>query len=427
MSKFKEVTHTNVRHLINQENFLPITIVTPFYNEKNRILNMIYSCLNSDYKNINFILVNDGSTDNTMDILCQEFDLYEIPLIIKQRFKTSLVKHCYRSRKFSNITVMDKEHGPYGNGADCNNVGLNACQTPIMLTIDADAILEANALTELVYNFISQTSCIAVSGSVYVLNGSIIEKGKIIETKLPRSFVGAAQSIEYIRSFSYGRMGYNVFGGAICFPGAFTLFETEALYEVGGFDTVNFAYDAEIISKLHSYMGAHNFPYTITHTGSAFCWTEVPGTLKSFWNQRIKWQRGMWRGVFLHKHLFFNPKFGMVGIIGFPCYVFFEVLGPVVETFSYVLSILNYFFGDTDLNVLIWPFILLSISFQVVITTATLFLNMISFNKLYRLKDNARLIWVSLAEIFWFRQFRALSCTVGTILYVFNRIRGKPL
>jgi biofilm PGA synthesis N-glycosyltransferase PgaC len=237
IQKFKQSKFNNIIEFINEDKIIPITVVTPAFNESKRIINMAYAVLQSDYKNVDFIIVNDGSTDSMMELLTHEFMLYEIPPTVKQIIPTSPVKRYLKSKRFENILVIDKEHSPYNNAADSVNAGLNACKTPIMVTIDADTILEPPALSQLLFAFLSRTHCVTVGGSVYVLNENRVEHGRLLETNIPKNFVSAVQSVEYLRSFLYGRAGLNYFGGAMSFPGAFTLFETRVLFEVGGFDT----------------------------------------------------------------------------------------------------------------------------------------------------------------------------------------------
>lgn len=425
IKKFQEATYGNIITQINQDNLIPITIATPAYNEEKRIVNMIYGIFNSDYKNVKLIIVNDGSTDGTMALLKKEFELYETPLIIKQTIKTSKINHCYLSKTFPNLMVLDKEHSPYHCAADSVNAGLNACETPIFLTIDADTLLEPEALSRMLFTFLSRSHCVVVSGSVYVLNENKVEQGRVLTTNLPRRFVSAVQSVEYLRSFLYGRAGINVFGGALSYPGAFTLFETEGLREVGGFDTKNFAYDAEIITKIHHYMRQHKYPHNLNHSPNAFCWTEVPSTLKSYWYQRDHWQRGMLRGTFNHFGMFFNPKYGVVGLLTFPTYFFFDVLGPLVEFSSVVLFTIAYFINQLNYQIFLW-FILLAWGFITYITVAMVFLNLISFNKYNKLSDVFRTIWLVFAEMLWFRQYRALCCSIATVRFLIYRLLGRP-
>jgi len=426
INKFREARYGNITQLIERGNLIPATIVTPAFNEEKRILNMLYSGLNSNYKQLKFIVVNDGSTDGTMELLKTEFDLYEVPVTIKQTFKTALVKHCYLSKKVSNLMVLDKEHSPNNCASDAVNAGLNACTTPVMLTVDADTVLEPDAITRMMFALLSQKHCIVVSGSVYILNENKVERGKLLTTNLPKKFISAVQAVEYLRSFLYGRSGLNVLGGALCYPGAFTLFETEALREVGGFDSENFSYDAEIITKLHHYMRQHRYPHKLNHSPNAFCWTEAPSTLKSYWGQRYRWQRGMWRSVMRHFTMFLNPNYGIVGMLTFPGYVLFEVLGPVVEFVSYLTLAIAFFAGVINYSVIFW-FLILAWGTLTYTTVAMVFLNLISFNKYDKISDMFRALWLVFAEMLGFRQYRALCCAVGTGRYMFNRLLGRPL
>lgn len=426
LKKFKEATYGGIDQLIDHLDLMPITVVTPAFNEEHRILNMLYSGLNSDYKNTKFIVVNDGSTDGTLELLKKEFLLYEIPVASKQLIKTSKIKHYYQSERFKNLMVIDKEHSPWNCGADSINAGLNACQTPIMMTIDADTIVEPEALTRLIYTFLSHRHCVAVSGTVYCLNGNQVVHGKMLTHQLPKSFISASQALEHMRSFLYSRSGLNTFGGALCFPGAFTLFETELLHQMQAFDTQNFSYDAEITIKIHHFMRKHKYPYLVKHSSDAFCWTEMPPTWKAFWKQRDKWQRGMLRSAGKHLGMLFNPRYGIVGLLTFPLYIVFDIFGPVIEFVSLILFLICIYIQQINWYMLMW-LLLLAWGFITYATLTVLFLNVISFNKYRKRSDVFRSIWLCFTEMLGFRQFRAINCTVSTLRYLINRILGKPL
>lgn len=426
LRKFNEVRYGNANIFIDKNCLVPITVVTPVFNEEESIMEMVLSVLNSDYKNVNLILVNDGSTDTTMDVLKKELVLYEIPLVIKQTIKTQKITHYYQSKRFENITVIDKEHSPYNCAADSLNAGLNACKTPIMLTVDADTILEPEALTRMLFTILSTPHCVVVSGSVYVLNDNVLKNGALLTNQLPKHYLSAVQAVEYLRSFLYGRAGLNALGGALCYPGAFTLFETRMLREIDGFDTQNYSYDAEIITKIHHYMRKHKYPHNVNHSPNAFCWTDVPSTLKSYWRQRNYWQRGMLRSALRHITMLFNIKYGIVGLLTFPAYILFEIFGPVVEFTSLILFLISLYLGAIDLYSFTW-YIILSWGFLIFVSVAMVFLNLISFNKYKRKGDVFRVIGLVTVELFGFRQYRALCCTVAMFHYALNRLRGKPL
>lgn len=424
--RFKESQYGNIITLINKEKLIPITIVTPAYNEEKSIVTMVNNVFQSEYQNLHHIVVNDGSTDGTMTLLINEFQLYEVPYKVNELIKTCTVKRCYRSARFENLTVLDKEHGPFNCAADSINAGLNSCHTPIMLTIDADTLLEPQSLSRILFTFLSNNHCIAVSGAVYVLNDNKVEQGRIIESILPKGFTTAPQGIEYIRSFLYAKAGMNVFGGAMSYPGTFSFFETEILRDVGGFDTPNFSYDVEIIIRLHHWMRAHKYPYNMTHVSSAFCWTEVPSRVKRYWQQRDKCQRGMLRSVLRHIPMLFNPRYGKVGMLSFPTYILFEVLSPLVEFTSYVLLIMLLALGQLSLVSFLW-LVVLAWGVATSISMAMVLLDLLSYNKFNKRNELLWTVWVVFYEMLGFRQIKALCCTVASVKYFFNRLRGLPI
>lgn len=426
IKRFKESQFGNIISLIDKDKLIPITVMTPAYNEEKRIVNMAYSVLQSNYQNIRHIIINDGSTDKTMELLIKEFELYEIPYKAHEHIETSKIKHCYTSSRFPNLIVLDKEHGPYNCAADALNAGLNSCQTPLVLTIDADTLLEPESLSRILFTFLSNNHCIAVSGAVYVLNDNKIDHGKVLESNIPKGLTTAPQGVEYIRSFLYARAGMNAFGGAMSYPGAFSFFETEILRDVGGFDTPNFSYDAEIIMRLHEWMRDKKFPYNMTHTSSAFCWTEVPSTLKSYWAQREKWQRGMWRGVMRHIKMLFNPRYGKTGMISFPTYLFFEVIAPIIEFTTYILLFVFLLLGKMTFMEFFW-LIVMAWGVLTAMSIAMILLDLLSCNKYKKNTDLLWSVWIVFYEMFGFRQYRALCCTWGTIKYFMNKLRGQPL
>lgn len=420
LRKFQEAIYGNISSLISQGNLIPVSIIMPVYNESENIINAALSLLNSTYKKLEIILVNDGSTDMTLEILKTHFSLYKAPLVFERIIETSPVRSYFKSSLYPNLTVIDKEHCPENNGADSINAGINVCHTPLYATIDADTLLEPEALSRIIFTLLSRPHCIAVGGSLYVLNDNKVEEGKLVETNIPRHFLPAMQSIEYIRSFLYGRAGWNTFGGALVYPGAFTLFETQAIREVGGYQTNNPAYDAEIIMRLHHKMRDKKYPCTVHYTNNAQAWTRVPATLKHYWNQRKNWQRGMLQSYSAHAKVLFNSAYGMLGFFTFPFYLFFEIYGPVIEFLSYVLVLVALFTGILDPVNFLW-FLMLAWCSLLFFTMAVFLINTITFNKYHKFFDIFRALFFATFEMVGLRQYRALCCTVATVQYFINR------
>lgn len=423
LNKFKEGYYGNFASLIQNSQLPAVSFIIPAFNERTRIFNCILSVLENDNSNADVIVVSDGSTDDTIELLKERFSLYETPPVIKHSLKTiAKVRHYYRSQTYRNLFVIDKEHS---HSADTVNVGVNVCRTPLFITFDADTVLEPGALTRMLFTFLSKPHCLAIGGAIYIINDNEVVDGKMMETNMPKHFIPAVQSVEYLRSFLYGRSGWSVLGGALCYAGAFTLLEKEAVVEVGGYDTKNFSYDAEIIVKLHHYMRKNKYPYTLSYTPNAIAWTEVPKTLKSYWVQRTRWQLGLLRSFCLHRIMFFNPGYGIVGLYTYPMYLFFEIFGPVVETISYIILLICLFTKLVALEPIIWA-ILLAWGFVTLVSLVTIFLNIITFNKYHKVSDIIRVCYLVFAEMLGFRQIRALCCFIGTGKYILNRIRGKP-
>ena len=418
---FKLGKYTNLDKLINQKGLVPVTVITPFYNDKDNLLNSVQSALNSNYTNIEIILVNDGSTDDSLSMLKDYFKLYEVPPVIKQTFETAPILARYQSRNYPNVTVLDKEHA---GSADAVNAGLNACDTPLYITLDSDTVIEPDSISHAMFAMLSEKHCIAVGGSVYVQNACRIEQGKIIEKRLPYDFVSAHQTSEYLRAFLYGRAGWNKLGGTLCYSGAFTMYETQAVRDAVGYEKDNFSYDVEIIMKLHHYMSKHKFPYKIYYTVNALAWTLVPSTLKRYWIQRNHWQRGMLGSTFKYIGMFFNPTFKSFGFINYPYYVIYEVFGSIVEFISYVSVFVLWYFGWLN-NYALFLFFVLAWGYSAYLTMACILLNTITFNTYSRFIDTLNMLSLSVVEMIGFRQYRAACCFTAYVQYLFNRLMGK--
>jgi cellulose synthase/poly-beta-1,6-N-acetylglucosamine synthase-like glycosyltransferase len=414
----------NIGKLLNSEFSIPISIIMPTYNFGLATLDAVYSVIESDYLNNHLIIVNDGSTDNTLELLVDALQLYKVPPAIKQRIQTAKIRGYYRSRIHPNVVLIDKEHS---NTGDTMNAGLNAVRTPLYATVDADTVLEKDALSKIMFAFISKPHCIAVGGSVFIINDNEIKHGNFVhEPKIPDNLAAAIQTCQYLRSFMFGHIGWNSFGGTLVNPGAFTLYETQVVMDVGGYDIGNYSQDAEIILKLHAYMLEKKYPYAIDATPTAFSWTDVPNTFKKLWGQRERWQRGLLRSFWLHRHMFFNPKYGIVGMFSYPFFLFFEILYPFVELAGYSTILLALQQGNvsfTHMKVVA----AFGVGYVLLLTMASFAFNSLTFNKYSRWSDVIQIFLIALADLFILRPFLILDNIVATFRYLFNRASGEHI
>ncbi|MFI4955873.1 MAG: glycosyltransferase [Gammaproteobacteria bacterium] len=424
LQQFQEVKYGNISNLVNGKFPMPVTIIMPAYNISDKILNAVHSILKSDYKDLNIIVINDGSTDDTLSELIRTFNMFRTPIVVKQKIKTARLLGSYASYDYPRLTVLDKEHS---NAGDTLNAGINACRTPIFITIDADTVIETEAVSRIVFSFLTSPHCVATGGVVLIGNENVNEKGMLEPGfRVPNNLVAGLQVAEYMRSFVLFRSGWDTFGGALSFAGAFTLFEKEAVTRVGGFDENNFAQDAEIVLRLHDYMRQQKYPYSIAFAPSAFALTLVPGNLIDFWKQRDHWQRGLLRSFCLHRRMMFNPRYGWVGMFSYPFYVFFEILSPLIELSAYILLILGVFVAVIPLNVILL-FFGLAAGYVGALTMATIFINAVTFNKYPRFIDVIHILSLSFADMILFRQCHVLCKSIATGRYLVNRLMGERL
>jgi cellulose synthase/poly-beta-1,6-N-acetylglucosamine synthase-like glycosyltransferase len=424
INRFDEVRYGNLDAIINNNLSMPMSIVVPVYNLSDEVLDSVSSILNSNYKKINIVIVNDGSTDGTLKKMIKTYQLIKVPAVIRQKIKTASIRGCYESLIYPNLVVVDKVHGGAG---DALNAGVNACRTPIFASVDADTLLERDAITRIMFTFLSEPNCISVGGAVYIINDNEVKDGIFVKKQhLPRHIVPALQVCEYVRSFMFSRAGWNFFGGSLSYAGAFTLFEKEAVIASGGYDTDNFAQDAEIILKLHDYMRQHKFPYTICYTPAAISWTEVPKNLFSYWRQRDRWQRGLMRSFCLHRHMFLNPKYGVVGMFTYPVYIVFELLTPLVEFTAYLAFGAGLLLGIVSLEMFLL-FIALAVGYAAFLTLASVFMNLLTFKKYAKFSDGFVIFMMVIVEMFGFRQYHTVCRTIATGRYCVNRLLGQGL
>lgn len=419
---FNLSVYSNREDIAHNKNLPPVTVMMPMYNERDMIKNSLLSVLNSTYPNLYVLVVNDGSTDDSLAYLIDEFKLKTVPVLVDVKFPTKPIKQFFISDKHVNLMVIDKENG---GAADSHNAALNVSFTPYVLTMDADSVISPTAIINLMYEMMIRQNSIAAGGGVYILNGCQVEEGKIIQSRLPSTYTSGIQSAEYLRSHLFNRTGWNVFGGTMSYSGTATIFNRRELIDAGGFDVGNYAQDSEIIMRLHRKMHEKKWPYSISFTPAAAVWTDVPDSLPAFGKQRDHWRRGLLRSVLKNMKLLFNPKCGIQGMFGFPVYIFLEILAPYVECLAYFTVGMAYYFGILDgLSAILY--IILAWGFASLLTSANTFISIITFNRYERISDIFIMLGYAFLEMFGFRQYYVVINIYGTIHYIINRLRGKP-
>src|ERR671914_633920 len=308
---------------------VPVSIVIPAYNEEDVILESVRSLLRSHYAAFEVIVVNDGSTDRTLDVIRDEYRLVEDRRVPRARVRSMPVGACYRSLRDERLVVIDKENG--GCRADAMNAGLRYARYPLFLAVDADTLLDVDALPRLVREFQVRPETVGLGGIVRIANGSTVEAGHVTEARTPRQLLVNLQIVEYLRAFLVGRTGWSRIGAVLIVSGAFGLFRREDVIAVGGYDPDSFAEDAELVLRLHKFCRERGRRYRIGFIADPVCWTEAPASLRTLKSQRNRWQRGLLQLLWDYRAMIGRRRYGSVGMLALPYFAAFEAVGPLIE------------------------------------------------------------------------------------------------
>jgi cellulose synthase/poly-beta-1,6-N-acetylglucosamine synthase-like glycosyltransferase len=398
---FREVRRPDQRRLLRSPLTPPVTILAPAFNEESNVVENVRSLLMIDYPLFEVVLVNDGSKDRTLGRLVDAFDLRRSARSFERILRCKPIRGIYESATYPNLVVVDKENG---GKADALNAGLNLSLYPIFCAIDADSILEPDALLRLVRPFVDAPGVtIAAGGVVRVANGSEIHSGRVHRVQLPRRPLPLIQIVEYLRAFLFGRMGWSTGNTLLVISGAFGLFEKRAAVAAGGYATDSVGEDMELVVRMHRQRRERRQPYRIGFVPDPICWTEVPESLRVLRRQRTRWQRGLIDTLIRHRSMLCRPRYGTVGMIALPGFFMFEMLAPLIEMSGYVLLLILWAMGLLDLSVA-GTFFVLAIMYTVLVSALAVLLEDIAFRRYASVRDLGRLLIAAVLENFGFRQ-----------------------
>ncbi len=395
-----KMAYVDLKKIFKFQNYKPISIIVPAYNEENTIVESIKSLLQLEYPEFQLIIVNDGSADNTLEKIFNNFSIRQVSFIPLYKLESKPIKAVYMSHIYPSLVVVDKENG---GKADAINAGVNIAKNPLVTVIDADSILERDCLLKIVRPFIENENIIAVGGTIRVANGCDISHGNILNVKIAKSWLARFQTIEYLRAFLFGRNGFDVLNSVMIISGAFSCFSKDALVKIGGYLKGSIGEDMEIIIRMHEKFRIENPKTKITFIPDPVCWTEVPERLKILQSQRIRWQIGTIDSLKIHMNLFFNSKYKALGLIVFPYYIIFEMIGPIIEITGYFVFFFSFLFNVVSTSFAI-AFLSVVILYGIVLSILSVILEEISFKRYPKVKDLFILFAAAFFENFGYRQ-----------------------
>lgn len=398
-----------------------ISLIAPAYNEGKTIAENVQSLLAINYNNFDVIVVNDGSKDNSIEILMEKFALQPSGRTYHPAIATKPVKEIYVSSNpaFSRLVVVDKLNG---GKADALNTGINVSENPYIVCIDVDCIMDRDVLLKLTKPFLegSGKRIIATGGVVRIANSCVIKSGKLVQVNAPDNRLARIQVLEYLRAFMLGRMAWAQLDGLLIISGAFGMFDREIVMECGGYNTKTVGEDMELLVRMRRYMIEQKVPYVVQYIPDPLCWTEAPESYEILRKQRSRWMRGTIETLWTHRRMLFNPRYKVLGILSFPYWMLYEYLAPLIEFTG--LLITGYLVAAGMLS---WEyflvFLLLVYSFAVLFSMMALYTEESTYKRYNTLRDLRMLVAVAFLEPIIFHPFTVYAALKGN----WEKIRGQ--
>ena len=424
---YKKNEVVNYKNVLSSPFSPSISIIAPSYNEELNIVENVRSLLSNHYSNYDVIIVNDGSKDNSMGKLIDVYELRKVDMLLNTEIETKTIRGIYKSsnRSYEKLIIVDKENG---GKSDALNAGLNVSTSKYVLCVDVDCVLVEDALQKIIKPFLehSDRRVIATGGVIRIGNACQIKGGRVMEVNLPEKLIERAQILEYFRSFLLGRMAWSRLDGLLVISGAFGLFDRQIVIAAGAYDTKTVGEDMELIVRMRRYMREQKLKYRVSFIPDPLCWTEAPDNHKIFISQRNRWTRGTIETLKKHRKIGFNPRYGSLGLISYPYWLFFERLAPLIEFGGVILVIALALTGNISWTYF-WIFSLLIWFFSVLLSSVAIFAEELTYHQYKNRGDGFRLILTTFLEPLFFHPVVVYAAIRGNLDYYFvkNKHWGK--
>jgi cellulose synthase/poly-beta-1,6-N-acetylglucosamine synthase-like glycosyltransferase len=392
--------------------FIPsVSIVVPAYNEELTIVDSVKAMLSLRYPDFEVIVVVDGATDGTFAALEKAFDLVKAPRVVPSDVQVQrTIDAVYTPRTEGFLTVACKSNS---GRADTLNCGVNLARRPLVCFVDADSVLDAEALLRVARPFVvDPDNVVATGGVIRAVNGCQVVHGRVAEVRMPSKWIPRIQVVEYLRAFLLGRTGWSQLRSLLVISGAFGLFRRDVVVECGGFDASCIGEDAELVCHIHGLMRDQRRPYRVVFVPEPVSWTEVPPTASVLRRQRRRWSRGLAEVLWRHRRMMFNPRYGRIGMIALPYQLVFELLAPFVQLVGLAFVIIGLALGAVNLSFGAL-FICVAAGYGLLLSLAALLIEEFCFHRYENWNDLAVALGAAVLENVGYRQMTAVAGLLG--------------
>ncbi|GGI06188.1 glycosyltransferase family 2 protein [Egicoccus halophilus] len=389
-----------------------LSVLAPAYNESVTIVDAVEGMLTLEYPDLEVVVVNDGSPDDTLPRLVDAFELVPDPYAPSASgvLPTRPVRTVYRSRTHSNLVVVDKDNG---GKADALNAGIGVASGDLFVALDADTIVAPDALLRMARAFLETSGNVAVGGTIQPINGDEVRDGRVVNKAVDRRWFGGVQSVEYVRAFFIGRLGWNRLGGNVIISGAFGAFHRPTAVAVGGYRHDSIGEDFELVVRMRRHGYDTGGPHRVQFLPDPVAYTETPVTHRVLRNQRIRWHRGLLDTLWTHRDAIFRPRYRGMAFGGLGFFTLVEAVGPIVEALGLLALLIGLPFGLIDVEFALLYFVLAYL-WGVALSIGSLAVEDRSTASELRVRDRVWQLVAAVSEPLWFRQLSLFWRLEGT-------------
>ena len=391
---------------------IPVSVIIPAYNEAPVILSAVRSALAFEYAEAEVIVVNDGSTDETLETLVQAYAMRPFEVFHRRALPTEEIRAVYRSERDPRLLVVDKANG---GKADALNAGVNLSRFRYVCCLDGDTVYEPDALLKGMRLAVADPArVVGVTSVISVASHpeTHMSRGERPRT-LDRSLLSNFQHVDYLRSFLNTRAAWSRLDFMLCAVGAFMIWRRDLVVEMGGFSRDFTCEDIELTFRVYETLLREGRPCKIVALPDTVATTEGPTRIRSLVSQRARWQRVILETVWHYRRMLLNPRYGNVGLLGMPFYLITECIAPLFELAAVVTLVLAVWLGVFDA----WEFLAFVGTISVLNACFTVAALVVQDRLMREMewRDLLRLVLVSPLELVLYRPWLTLARIKGTI------------